>query len=177
MVTTDFNVVVQWDGFAVNAESWDEEFLKYDYIGACWLWPWGGDSHRRGPIVGNGGFSLRSRRLFEALLELDPKWHLGDWISDQRLNQREYHVISSDGAKYIPEDLLICLWYRDVLEKEFGIRFCPPELANKFSVESGGPFTEYWLGRSFGFHSTWAASYYGLSLPDVCTDNDSPNVR
>jgi hypothetical protein len=30
VVTTDFYIVVQWDGFAVNAQSWDDEFLKYD---------------------------------------------------------------------------------------------------------------------------------------------------
>jgi hypothetical protein len=40
----------------------------------------------------------------------------------------------------------------------------PAELANRFSVENRDPFTQYWLGRSFGFHGAWNASAYGISL-------------
>ncbi len=40
VVTTDFNLCVQFDGFAVNAGSWDDVFLDYDYIGAPWPWMW-----------------------------------------------------------------------------------------------------------------------------------------
>ena len=48
-------LVIQWDGYVLNGDSWDDEFLKYDYIGAPWLYP---DRN-----VGNGGFSLRTHRL------------------------------------------------------------------------------------------------------------------
>jgi hypothetical protein len=159
VVTTDFNIVVQWDGFAVNQGAWDQEFLNYDYIGACWLWMWGGR-----PIVGNGGFSLRSRKLYDALCKINLKWRVADWQSDPRLDQAEYFVLGPDGAKQLPEDLLICLWYREMLVRDFGIRFCPPELASKFSVERESPLTRQWLGRSFGFHSPWAAEKYGVTL-------------
>jgi hypothetical protein len=125
---------------------------------------WGGGPYWPGPIVGNGGFSLRSRRLYRALQDLDIKWRLADWSSDQRINRREYYIPSSAGEKYLVEDILICLWYRDQLEREFGIKFCPPELANKFSVETVSSFTQYWLGRSFGFHGIAAASHYGVNL-------------
>ena len=53
-------LVVQWDGFVIDSERWDAEFLAYDYIGAPW--PQYGD----GRDVGNGGFSLRSKSLLEA---------------------------------------------------------------------------------------------------------------
>jgi hypothetical protein len=49
-------LLIQHDGFVLSGESWTDEFLKYDYIGAPWLYP---DGHN----VGNGGFSLRSHRL------------------------------------------------------------------------------------------------------------------
>lgn len=49
-------LVIQSDGFIVNAEAWTDEFLKYDYIGAKW---WFEDAFN----VGNGGFSLRSTKL------------------------------------------------------------------------------------------------------------------
>jgi hypothetical protein len=168
VIATDFTIVVQWDGFAVNAGAWDDRFLRYDYVGACWLWMWGGGrfSHWRGPVVGNGGFSLRSRRLLDALLKVDLKWRTEEWRSDPRLDQQEFFVIGADKEKYLPEDLIICLWYRKILEADFGIRFCPPRLANKFSVESVGRFTQGWLGRSFGFHGANAAVHYGVRLTD-----------
>jgi hypothetical protein len=59
-VKTDHVLVVQWDGFILDADAWDDRFLEFDYIGAPW--PHFGDDHD----VGNGGFSLRSRRLLEA---------------------------------------------------------------------------------------------------------------
>ena len=55
-------LVVQWDGFVLSQEAWDDEFLKYDYIGA--IWP---ERMARFP-VGNGGFSLRSVKLLRALM-------------------------------------------------------------------------------------------------------------
>ena len=53
-------LVVQWDGFILDADCWDPDFLTYDYIGAPW--PQFDDDH----AVGNGGFSLRSLKLLEA---------------------------------------------------------------------------------------------------------------
>ena len=44
-----------------NPAAWDAAFLDCDYLGAKWFW------HNDGMRVGNGGFSLRSRRLLLAL--------------------------------------------------------------------------------------------------------------
>ena len=60
-VETSHALVVQWDGYVVNPDAWTDAFLDVDYCGAPW--PWGDDDRR----VGNGGFSLRSRRLIDAL--------------------------------------------------------------------------------------------------------------
>ncbi|HYQ99026.1 MAG TPA: DUF5672 family protein, partial [Casimicrobiaceae bacterium] len=60
-VATPHALVIQWDGYVVNPEAWDPAFLDCDYIGAKWYW------HGEGMRVGNGGFSLRSRRLVAAL--------------------------------------------------------------------------------------------------------------
>lgn len=164
VITTDFSLVVQADGFAVNAQAWDEAFLEYDYVGAPWPWMWGGGPYWPRPIVGNGGFSLRSQKLFRALRDLDIKWRMADWAHDERLGRREYYGVNARKDKFLPEDALICHWYREVLETKYGIRFCPPDLANKFSVETVHPFTQYWLGRSFGFHGIVAAPHYGICL-------------
>jgi Protein of unknown function (DUF5672) len=107
-------LLVQWDGFIIHPECWDDRFLEYDYIGAPW--------HALGNVVGNGGFSLRSKRLVKALQQLDmPETH--------------------------PEDYQICVRHRNELESRFGIRFAPPEIAIRFSWEAVEP-----TQPSFGFH-------------------------
>lgn len=115
-VDTPHVLVVQYDGYVLNGGVWDARFADYDYIGAPWAEPDGG---RR---VGNGGFSLRSRKLLRALA--DPR------IQD-----------------LVPEDGAICRTYRRLLEDEHGIRFAPPELAERFAFESLPP-----AGPTFGFH-------------------------
>lgn len=113
-VDADFILVVQWDSFILNAKTWDASFLQYDYIGAPW-------PHRNEP-VGNGGFSLRSRRLVLALNEIDiPQIH--------------------------PEDACICEYHRETLEQEHGIKFAPLDIASQFAFELSIPAHE-----TFGFH-------------------------
>lgn len=116
---TDYVLVVQWDGFVVNKDLWQDDFFKYDYIGA--VWPWYKDGYR----VGNGGFSLRSRKLQQALL-------------DDR--------IVADTA----EDGVICRIYRRLLEDEYGIVFAPEDVAEKFSYE--GIDCNPIVPQTFGFH-------------------------
>jgi hypothetical protein len=116
-VKTPHVLIAQWDGFVVDPGSWDPGFLDWDYLGA----PWGGrpgDDHR----VGNGGFSLRSRRLLVAL-------------GDPAL------------APQHPEDVAICVTHREALEKRHGIRFAPLALAERFAYESLRP-----AAPTFGFH-------------------------
>jgi hypothetical protein len=111
----DHVLVMQWDGFVTAAAGWDEHFFGYDYIGA----PWAGHAM----AVGNGGFSLRSRRLVDAL---------------QRIDMPATH----------PEDEVICMRHRPELEQHHGIRFAPVEVASRFSWEQAAPETP-----TFGFHA------------------------
>ncbi|MFM6811478.1 MAG: DUF5672 family protein, partial [Dolichospermum sp.] len=100
-IETEFCLVTQGDGFIINPQFWSEEFLNYDYIGA----PWRKQSHlvnSQGQTVnildlnknrvGNGGFSLRSKRLLELCSELD-----FDNIQTSSLS----------------EDLIICYYFYD----------------------------------------------------------------
>lgn len=118
-IRTDHALVVQWDGFISSPDAWDREFLEYDYIGA--VWPQFSDSSN----VGNGGFSLRSKRLLEACL--DPRFI----------------------ARH-PEDVVICRVNRPLLEVEYGIRFADATVARKFSFER-----EPADGPTFGFHGVF----------------------
>lgn len=115
-IDTSHCLVVQWDGFVINAECWTRAFLDYDYVGAPW--PQFGDGHD----VGNGGFSLRSRKLLQACL--DPAFRI-------------VH----------PEDLAICRINRALLEQEHGIRFADRGTAEHFAYERALP-----ARPTFGFH-------------------------
>ncbi len=121
-VATSHALVVQWDGFAVAPEAWDPDFLAWDYIGA--RWPGVPDA----VAIGNGGFSLRSRRLLDAL------------ATDRRF----------DARPEIAEDTLIGRAFRPLLERDHGIRFAPRAVADRFSYEGILPH-----GPTFGFHGVF----------------------
>lgn len=138
-ISTSHVLIVQWDGYIIHPEQWRPGFLAFDYIGAPW--PQFEPAHR----VGNGGFSLRSRKLLEALAKLAP---------------------TASKA----EDMLICHDLRPTLERDFGIRFADETTAHAFATERSGDIT-----KSFGFHglSNFAhvlgereLTEYIASLPD-----------
>ena len=105
-VETSHCLVVQWDGHVLDARHWDPAFLEHDYIGASW------PQFDDGRDVGNGGFSLRSRRLLQA-------------CQSPRFQQSH------------PEDVLIGRVHRPWLESK-GLRFAPRPLADRFSAERAG---------------------------------------
>jgi len=119
----DFVLVAQWDGFVWHPDLWDDEFLKYDYIGA----PWYPDQLQPGVpkkfIVGNGGFSLRSHRLQQFLQDNFDNllWHKA-------------------------EDVVISQFNRSYLEAN-GFKFAPLEVAEKFALENGP------MRQAFGVHA------------------------
>lgn len=118
-VRTSHVLVTQWDGFVVEPAAWNDEFLVYDYIGPVW------PDQPADRSVGNGGFSLRSRRLLVA-------------GQDRRIAQEH------------PEDEVLCRTYRELLEREHGVRFAPPALARRFAFENDAPS---W--PTFGFHGPY----------------------
>lgn len=120
-IGTDYVLIIQHDGHVKNADAWTDEFLNYDYIGAPW---W----YQDGMNVGNGGFSLRSKKLMQFVSALSmPVTH--------------------------PEDHAICRLHRKEIEAA-GFKFAPDEVANKFSFEGynqPGTYT-----NQFGFHGSRA---------------------
>jgi len=114
-IDTEYVLVIQLDGFCSNPSKWEDEFLSYDYIGAPWrmgqnkryLQQLGLPDHDN--QVGNGGFSLRSKKLLEFFSTI------------------EYDEVS-------PEDTVICLkHYQDAVDA--GLKYAPFDLAERFSSE------------------------------------------
>jgi hypothetical protein len=119
-VYTSHVLIIQYDGFILNQKAWSNEFLQYDYIGTPWkvadwsvkffdfpeelLGQW---------VVGNGGFSLRSKKLTTLCSNLYKEGNI-----------KRYH----------PEDTAICVYNRELFENA-GLKFAPVSLAKRFSYE------------------------------------------
>jgi len=149
-IDTPHTLIIQHDGFILNPAAWTKEFLKYDYIGSPWLvskhqvkkYEFKADQVGK-LVVGNGGFSLRSKRFLTLCAELS---RAGVF--------KTYH----------PEDVELSVHKRALLEEK-GMRFAPPGLAERFSFEAKTEADDKWDGQ-FGFHglrwtdiSKWLAAH------------------
>ena len=132
-VDTTHVLIAQWDGHTTNGAAWTDAFLDYDYIGA----PWEGN----GGVVGNGGYSLRSRRFLEIASRMEP------------------------GVSAHPEDAFCSYKHRQTFEA-MGLKFAPTALARRFAFEGRKYSGVEWgsdgrpYNSAFGFHS------YLSKLPD-----------
>jgi len=120
-VNTDFVLVIQWDGYVVDSSKWTDEFLKYDYIGAPWS----------NGLVGNGGFSLRSKRLLD-FCKTNGNYMIDNGVSVGQSN----------------EDLILTDVHKDYL-LENGFNIANLKLAQQFSSED----TPY--NTAFGWHGLY----------------------
>ena len=134
-INTEFALIIQDDGFVTNPQKWNYDFLKYDYIGAPFPIPEPNDKiSYRDPFgnlirVGNGGFSLRSKKLLSLPTKLNLEW-------------KPYFG-------YYNEDGFFAVHNRHLFE-ENGCKFAPVELAAEFSIENT---TNETIGIiPFGFH-------------------------
>jgi len=162
-VDTPHALVIQYDGFILNPDAWSDEFLDYDYIGAPWLvHDWSIEKFGFPPaakdqlLVGNGGFSLRSKKLISLLAQM-----------------------SKEGMfeKYHPEDVVICVEKRKKLEEQ-GILFAPIPVAKQFSFEAEDEENIMWDGQ-FGFHglqwtdiSKWLANHPEYPIENPIRKNE-----
>tara|TARA_R110000868_G_scaffold5867_6_gene34233 strand:- start:434 stop:1156 length:723 start_codon:yes stop_codon:yes gene_type:complete len=140
---TKFMIYCHGDGFATSADPWCDAFLEFDYLGAPWpkynlersssRWDLVKKAYyesNKTYCVGNGGFSLRTKKLMEEV---------------SRLYKDEYYQI--------PEDLVIAIIMRKELETK-GFQFTNHiPLASRFSCEA--PFIDGYIcssDKSVGFH-------------------------
>lgn len=136
-IKDDFCLNIQHDSTIIDSSKWSDQYLNYDYIGAPWPMEIiqasdmvAGKIQKIPNVVGNGGFSLRTRKFVEESAKL--------------------------GWQHKNEDLNICVFNYDKMTNA-GIKFAPPQLAVKFSVEHPTPYHNYdrkviFTYNSFGFH-------------------------
>ena len=139
---TSHCLIVQADSFVVNSDFWTDDFLKYDYIGGPWP-----DKIEINPNlildlkknpVGNGGFSMRSRKLVEATAKINFK---------------------SLNFPMKAEDVVICYYlYQEMIDS--GILFAPAKLAAQFSLENTHSLYNQNVNSVFGFHGKHLRDYF-----------------
>ena len=130
-IETDFVLLIQHDGYVLRPNKWNDVFFNYDYLGA----PWAPNVHFTNEgvnvRVGNGGFTLRSKKLLNILNELNLPF-------------------TDNGTGFFHEDGLICVYHRKALE-DAGIKFAPVSVAAKFSHETDCKESAW---QPFGFHGS-----------------------
>ena len=105
---TSHCLIVQYDGWIVNPEAWQDDWLNYDYIGCQTLWTEPGEEGKGG----NGGFSLRSRKLL----------------------QMASHVVKNPHAEDQALSMADPTGMRNSFE-EMGFNFAPARVQKKFGIE------------------------------------------
>lgn len=120
-IDTEYALFIHPDGFVVNPDVWDNNWLNYDFIGAPFPLPKDNFSYRdkNGKIqrVGNS-VSLRSKKLLDLPKKIGMEWKAFNGFTN--------------------EDGYICVNMRHVFE-ENGCKFAPFEEALKFSREVSLP--------------------------------------
>jgi len=141
-ISNEYVILIQDDGFISNPEKWEDLFLNYDYIGAPFPVPPDNDNiSYRDPFgnlirVGNGGFSLRTKKLLQlpSLLNLEWKPYFGFYNEDGFFSVHNRHMLEDNGCS-----------------------FAPIEVSSRFSHEYKTPETEGIL--PFGFHGKHHNNY------------------
>jgi hypothetical protein len=117
-VETEFCILIHDNGFIVNVDSWKDEFLEYDYLGAPWPLPTDNFSYRdiNGNIIRQGNsVSLRSKKLLDVPIKYNLEW-------------KPFHGFTN-------EDGFICVNYRHVYLED-GCKFGDIDIAKYFSRET-----------------------------------------
>lgn len=128
-IETEHFLVVQRDGWVLNPQSFNPEWLELDYIAPLFV---------QYDFVGSGGFSLRSKKLMQNVAGNTPEW---DWT------QKQADEIQSEMGYY--EDGVICL-----SGKFSSFKFATKEQASSFA-QGGNRNAVYYRNKPFGFHGTW----------------------
>lgn len=113
---TDYCLFQEWDSAIVNPSAWNPKWIDrmepnggYDFIGAPWPYNFSEIGYlpcTKDNCVGNGGFSLRSRKFAEATNEVFIRYRpsLVGLLSDSWISRTARHRLESYGHRFAPED-------------------------------------------------------------------------
>ncbi len=133
-IESDYVLIVHNDAYVLRPHKWEDKFLEYDYLGAPFREKTHFTNEGEEVRIGNGGFSLRSKKMLTIFNELNLPF-------------------TDNGTGYFHEDGVICVYYRKLLEDK-GIKFCPTDVGARFALEKVVKETVW---DPFGFHNNKGA--------------------
>lgn len=168
-IHTKYCLIVQDDGWALNPKAWNDDWLKYDFIGGLThaalcgneyrMWyQWIGYSDPK--VVQNGGFSLRSKQFLEA----PTKYGI-------MMQPQEHPMLNN-------EDVQLCCFMRPYLE-EVGMRFAEDKVSKCFSFEhiSDVVHADVPLDMIFGHHSRFRRLLHDNKMIWKLTDEQTLSIQ
>lgn len=143
-------LIVQADGFILNPESFNPEWLDLDYVAPLFI---------QYDVVGSGGFSLRSKRIMEYASHIFPNW-----------DKSETHANKLQKGFGYYEDGVLCM---NPKFKHF--KFATKEQAADFG-QGGNKNPEYFREKPFGFHRTWQQIDFRTGMIDSSDTSKTLNA-
>lgn len=126
---------IETDGYPVNFDLWNNDFLSFDYIGAPWP-----VQYTQNNRVGNGGCSIRSKKFTQYCWD----------------NQDKY-------IEGMSSDIWFCQYMYEDARKH--VYFAPLNVAQRFSFELPvHEYPDWTWEQSFAFHGKFAHLYKPLSI-------------
>ena len=93
----EYSLAIHDDGFIINSQLWNDEFLTYDYIAA----PWPKLDWCIRKRVGNGGFVMKSKKFYK----LEEKINVINGHNDVLVTNTYYDYFTENGCIYAPIDI------------------------------------------------------------------------
>lgn len=111
-VTTEFCLLIHENGFVVNSEQWNPDWLNYDFIGSPWPLPQDDFSYRdeeKNIVRVGNSVSLRSKKLLDLIATR--KWHsyYGFYNEDGFITCHHRKWLESQGCTFAP--LEVAKWF------------------------------------------------------------------
>ena len=150
-IDTDYVLIIQRDGWILNPDTWENDWLKYDYIAPLF---------NQYDIVGSGGFSIRSKRLMQGVARLTPHWNYTTENANEIQNLLGFY---EDGVISFNEEL------------KAKYNYAPVDVANKFA-QGGNPNMDNYCKRPFGFHGSYRTINHNTGEVDVPSDSFDPKL-
>lgn len=126
-IETDYVLLIHADGFVVNPDMWNWDWLNYDYGGAPWPLPSDDYSYRDvyGDIVRVGNsVGLRSKKLLDLPKELGMEWksYYGNTNEDGFITCHNRHIFEAHGCKFMPFEKAVYFSRETPLPENQGVK-------------------------------------------------------
>lgn len=126
-VDTDYAIIIHHDGYIINPDMWNPDWLNYDYIGAPFPLPTDNFSYRdvNGVIqrVGNS-VGLRSKKLMDLPSKIGMEWKPfhGFYNEDGYISVNMRHVFEQYGCKFAPLDVAVHFSKEHEIPENIGLK-------------------------------------------------------